>query len=132
MSLASLLFRRGGRRPRPVPPCLETLEDRTLLSGPAQFIAEPNDTPAQAFDTGIDGSATQPVTFVGQGKLGDNAGAPNQNDRDYIRLDLNGGDRVGIGVFLHSAALNGISLWDESGQQVPTEWAYADDPRIPF
>lgn len=121
-------------------PQVEVLESRTLLSGSSQFIAEPNDTPAQAFDSGIDGKETAPTTFIGSGKLGDNpVSDPSlppwwpHNDTDYIRVNLNGGDRIGIGLFVHNTSIiNGMYLEDASGQLVATDQAFADDPRIPF
>jgi hypothetical protein len=107
---------------------LEPLEDRIVLS---QFLTEPNGTLNQAFDIGMTGTDTQPTNFSAEGRLGDD-GNQFESDIDYIKVVLNGGDRIGVGAAFRENTLNGIGLVNASGELVDTEYALANDPRIPF
>lgn len=82
-------------------------------------LAEPNDTIPLAIDSGL--SSTNSGTFKDTGAIGDNPNVPSGQDVDFVKFQLNAGDKVTIDIDTNQLVTSFDSylrLFDASGNQV--------------
>ncbi len=87
-------------------------------------LAEPNDTIPFALDSGL--SSTSPRPFKDEGAIGDNPNMAPGLDVDFIKIQLNAGDRLKVDIDTNqiTSALNSVlRLFDSAGNQL----AFNDD-----
>lgn len=87
-------------------------------------LAEPNDTIPLAIDSGL--SSTKPGTFKDAGAIGDNPNVAADLDVDFIKFQLNAGDKAIIDIDTNQLVTSFdsyLQLFDASGNQV----AFNDD-----
>jgi hypothetical protein len=82
-------------------------------------LAEPNDTIPLAIDSGL--SSTNSGTFKDTGAIGDNPNVASGQDVDFVKFQLNAGDKVTIDIDTNQQVTSFDSylrLFDASGNQV--------------
>ena len=100
---------------------------QTYPGGSGSVLDEPNDTIPTAIVSGL--SSANPGTFYDYGSIGDNPNVFSESDVDFIKFQLNTGDRTTIEVDASSLGLlpdSVLRVFDSAGNQVAVNDDYYD------
>jgi subtilisin family serine protease len=100
---------------------------QTYPGGSGSVLDEPNDTIPTAIVSGL--SSANPGTFYDYGSIGDNPNVFPESDVDFIKFQLNTGDRTTIDIDASSLGLlpdSVLRVFDSAGNQVAVNDDYYD------